>query len=136
MLYVRASYRLGMLAVISYNYRDRWIELSNAVNQILKLVITNKCFCSNCDKLAYVVFYTRRKVYNNETQSLKKKKNILCALINVSVTSSRSSRSSIIEFRNQFMSDFDGEGCLEAINRKLHWFIYIKKIRLVVHVSW
>lgn len=56
MLYVGASYRLRMLAVISYNYRDRWIELSNAVNQILKLVVTQKCFCSNGDKRAYIVF--------------------------------------------------------------------------------
>lgn len=129
MLYVGTSYRLRMLAVISYNYRDRWIELSNAVNQILKLVITQKCFCSNGDKCAYVVFCKMRKVKINETQLLFILKTLYVGHYMSGlawITSFRSSRSRIIELRRDFMSNFNGEGCLEPISPKLHWFIKIK----------
>lgn len=53
---VGSSYRFRLLCVISYHYSYCGVELSNALDQILKFIIAKKCFCGNGDQRAYIVF--------------------------------------------------------------------------------
>lgn len=131
MLNVRTSHGLGMFVVISNHNGDSWVELSYAVNQILKFVITQKCLCSYGDKGTHVVFWKMNRLNGfSVRKSLlweNIKNNCLQWLSSCETCSLTSSGTWVIELGDDTVTDFNSENRLVSISRKLHWDTKKKK---------